>query len=452
MNRAIFDVFISYRRDGGSNYAGTVYDYLISKKFHPFYDRTGMENGRFDEQIRINLINSENYILILSLHALDRVINDDDWVRHEISLALQYNLNIIVLVEEGFVFPESLPDEIENLRFYQQYKFKNNSIHSCLKEIESKLQRKNDEFDTFDPKSDSKVHIGGEYLTLYEDEDNGRIVTRKAPAKLYTIGNNIYGKTSFGDALSWRIKGKIYNKKRITGLYYAKSILDDGFGTFYLEIKSPSVMEGYWCGYDNANGKMFSGKYIFKKIYNDYTIRLINKSDFPRIIRISDNQLGKDYVNKNLLEQSLDKDDRFCYVAEAHKTKQPIAFAMCMVIDYEEAKKISRTEEIKDLQFYDKIGYIKTVVVDEHYEGYGIGSKIVGECIDYLSSLGCSAFISTAWKHAGVINIANILQLNDFYKISEIPNYWYEDSLTEGFQCPQCGNPCNCSCVIYAKI
>lgn len=61
-----YQTFISYRRKGGKEYAERLYDYLLDKNFSPFYDITGMEAGRFDEQIRLRLINAKNYILILS--------------------------------------------------------------------------------------------------------------------------------------------------------------------------------------------------------------------------------------------------------------------------------------------------------------------------------------------------------------------------------------------------
>ena len=53
---------------------------ITSKKedIAPFYDHIGMENGRFGEQIRRNLINAINFVLILSKGALDRAGNEGD--------------------------------------------------------------------------------------------------------------------------------------------------------------------------------------------------------------------------------------------------------------------------------------------------------------------------------------------------------------------------------------
>ena len=452
MYEVTFDTFISYRRADGTAYAGTIYDFLLSKGFVPFLDRTEMENNRFDEQIRFNLINSENYIVILSVHSFDRINEKDDWLRREIRLAIENNLNIIVLLEDGFIFPEYIPPEIQDITNYQQYPFKYNTLNSSLKEIEPRLLKRSNAFNVLDPNIDGKIRLSGDYITLFEDEDNGRIVIRKAPAHLRIFGNRVFGKTSFGASTSWIIKGRIHKKKRITGLYYAKSVLDDGFGTFYLEVKSPSIMDGYWCGYDNINNKVFCGKYIFRKIYREYLIRQIQEFDFPRIVYISDKQLGKNYVSSELLEDAATGEQSFCLVAADKKTKQPIGFSICMIIDYEKVKEICKGKTIKELKNSQRIGCIKTVVVDKTYEGFGIATKLVEECIAKMKSKGCNCFISTAWKHCGIINISNVLRKSGFEKSIEIPNYWYEDSIKEGYLCPQCGNPCHCSCVVYIKL
>lgn len=115
----MFDTFISYRRVGGSYFAARVYDFLTFRNFKPFYDKTEMESGRFDEQIRNNLNKVTNFILLLTKGALDRCIATDDWVRIEIELAIANNLNIIVLQEDNFVYPDNLPESLFNLRNYQ---------------------------------------------------------------------------------------------------------------------------------------------------------------------------------------------------------------------------------------------------------------------------------------------------------------------------------------------
>lgn len=451
----MFNCFISYRRSTGSNYAARIYDFLCLKKYEPFFDRVGIESGRFDEQIRINLINCENFIAVLSKNSFDRIFEENDWVEKEIALAISHNLNIIVLKEEGFEFPKRpLPDEIKNFLNYEMYEFNDSTLGSILKTIEPQLLRKTNEFVSYDPLTSSKkLNISGKYITMYEDNDSGRIITRKAPAELKVIGSNVRGKTWFGENKAWKIVGKVYQKKRITGVYYANDILDDGMGTFYLEVKSPSILEGYWGGYDSDNKQLFSGKYIFKKMFDQYYIRKATKNDFTSLIKMSNEQLGEDYLSTDLLTQTLNPTSSFrCNVIINKLNNKVLGFSLNEVIEPKKLDEIMKNKAtINEFSLEEKIGYIKTVVIDKKFEGFGLSTALLTHCIKEFEKEGIKRFISTAWKHCGVINIGGVLTRLGFIKRIEIPDYWYEDSIKEKFQCPQCGNPCHCTCAIYIK-
>ena len=74
------DVFISYRREGGLDFSGRLYEKLVANGYTVFFDLEGMNAGRFDTQIYKKIERSDNFILTLSPHSLDRCKNDDDWV------------------------------------------------------------------------------------------------------------------------------------------------------------------------------------------------------------------------------------------------------------------------------------------------------------------------------------------------------------------------------------
>ena len=448
----MFDTFISYRRQGGSDYAPRVYDYLEERGYRPFYDHIGMENGRFDEQIRRNLINAINFVLILSKGALDRAGNEGDWVAKEISLAIKFNLNIAVLKEEGFAYPSTLLNELVSLAYYQNYEFTRDELGKVLKAIETKLLRRENQFTLDDPLEDEPIRIGGEYISLCQDNDHGKLVVRKTPAQIRLVGSHIHGTTTFGSRKKWKLQGKVYKGKRISGIYYAKSLLDDGFGTFFLEAKSPSILEGYWCVYDSENHEVFCGKYLFKKLYKRYLIREVREEDFIGIVRIGDAQLGGRYVTPSFLWEAMAPSSPYrCIGAAGKKTWKVIGFLIYETINCQTLEDITKGKPIEEFSYSDKIGYIKTSAVDSHYEGYGIGNALTEKAVESLRKAGSKVFVSTAWKQAGVINLHGILSRNKFRKRLEIPDYWYEDSIKEGFECPQCGNPCHCACVIYIR-
>ncbi len=451
----MFDTFISYRRVGGANTAARVYDYLKLKAYNPFYDITGMSSGRFDEQLKHNLINSLNYVLILSIGALDRCKEPNDWVYKEIQLAIEYNLNVIVLKEEGFEYPEDMPNDLEVLRMFQAVDFSNQTLSSKLEIVSGMLQRKKQivESPVYDVKVRKRFKISGEYMSFYEDSEDGRIVMRRAPVVLKNFMGRITGKTWFGDSQAWDIRAKIYGNKRIVGTYFAKSNIDDGIGNFFLNVKDTNTLEGFWSGYDNANNSITTGKYIFKRRYKGYTIRKATVSDFSSVIKIADVELGEDYLTKERLEKTLDKNlSDEIYVAVENATGNVLAFCLYKRISYDDAVNICKGYKLRNMMFAKEIGYIATVATKEEFKRLGVATALVEKCIDNLKQDGVSCFISTAWKHSGVTNVASVLENLGFIEELTMPKYWYESSIKNGFSCPQCGNPCVCSCVLYTKI
>ncbi len=453
MENSTFDTFISYRRAGGSVIASRIYDNLLLKGFSPFYDITEMRAGRFDEQLKNRIINAENFVLILSKHALDRCQDEQDWVRQEITLAISYHLNIITVQEPGFVFPENLPAELQTLSLYQTVFYDEGDFHAGMDSISKMLLCKRDVFSISGPDiwANKKFNLCGDYITLYEDVEDGKTVVRKAPATLVHRGKRLSGTTAFSKNQSWVIKGTVYKKKRIAGVYYAKDVLDEGFGTFFLEIKSNSALEGFWSGYDNVNHTVTSGRYLFKRKFTDYSVTSLQKRDIPDICEIADKQLGDNYITESLLGEVLNETaDMHCICAIDKTTSRVIAFCLYSFLDSQAAQGIAG-RDILELRYAEKIGYLKTIAVREEYAGYGIGSKLVSHCLQIMNQQKTDLVISTAWKHAGITNIGNILEHYGFANRREITDYWYEDSVKEGFRCPQCGNPCHCTCVIYIK-
>ncbi len=450
----MYDTFISYRRVGGGHIAARVYDYLRLKGFSPFYDISGMSSGRFDEQISRHLKGALNYLLILSKGALDRCQDENDWVRKEILCALEYNLNIVVLVEEGFVYPENLCEELLPIKMFQAIEYSEQTLSARLELLNGMLQRVyvGKDAPVYGAKNKKHFKISDEYMSYYEDVEDGRVVMRRAPVVLKNFFGHITGKTWFSSAQAWDIRAKMYDKKRLIGTYFAKSDIDNGIGNFFLNVVDENTLEGFWSGFDNVNNTITTGKYIFKRKYRSYTVRRATVKDFAGVISISDKRLGEGYLTRDKLEKVLDKtqsDDML--VAEENATKSIIAFSLFKHITYEEAKSLGGGNEFRTLMFSDEIGYIATVATKEGYEGFGVASELVSRSMALMSQKGVNVFFSTAWKHQGIINIGSVLSNLGFKKELEIPKYWYESSLREGYLCPQCGNPCVCSCVIFVK-
>ena len=112
-----YDVFISYRRDGGDVTAKHLRDALTERGYRVFLDVESLRNGPFNEALYEVIENTKDFLLILPPNGLDRCVNENDWVRLEIEHAKACNRNIVPVMLKGFSFPEELPESIDFVRF-----------------------------------------------------------------------------------------------------------------------------------------------------------------------------------------------------------------------------------------------------------------------------------------------------------------------------------------------
>lgn len=112
-----YDVFISYRRDGGESTAKMLHDKLENLGYSVFFDVESLRSGNFNTMLYSVIDECKDFLLVLSPGALDRCKNEDDWVRLEIEHALEQKLNIIPIMLRGFSFPKELPPSIDEIRY-----------------------------------------------------------------------------------------------------------------------------------------------------------------------------------------------------------------------------------------------------------------------------------------------------------------------------------------------
>lgn len=126
-----YDVFISYRRDGGDMTALYLYEQLTRAGYRVAYDFETLLNGRWDDRILEAVRGCRDLVLVLSPGALDRCVewemknrnsadaDKNDWMRLEVACALKHGKNVIPVMLRDFVFPpeDTLPSDIRALRF-----------------------------------------------------------------------------------------------------------------------------------------------------------------------------------------------------------------------------------------------------------------------------------------------------------------------------------------------
>lgn len=77
-------------------------------------DQELMRKLLFCQKLYEAIQTSKNFILILPKGALDRCVNEDDWVRKEIFYAIEAGSNIIPVSGEDFEWPRELYDKLQD--------------------------------------------------------------------------------------------------------------------------------------------------------------------------------------------------------------------------------------------------------------------------------------------------------------------------------------------------
>lgn len=115
-----YDVFISYRREGGLDFARSIACHLRIEGYQCFFDQRELKTGQFNQQIFEAIENSRHFVIVLTPGALDRCANPDDWVRAEIEHAHKMGVHVVPVAPRGdLAYPDSLPESLAWLKTQQ---------------------------------------------------------------------------------------------------------------------------------------------------------------------------------------------------------------------------------------------------------------------------------------------------------------------------------------------
>ena len=110
-----YDIFISYRRQGGAEYVRPLKAELELRGYNVFLDYDELKDGVFDKRIMDAIEQAPIFVFMLSAHSLDRCVNDDDWVRKEIEFAVSKKRHFVPVNpnKEFDGFPDNVPEQVK---------------------------------------------------------------------------------------------------------------------------------------------------------------------------------------------------------------------------------------------------------------------------------------------------------------------------------------------------
>lgn len=135
-----YDIFISYRREGGFESAKMVQEKLKSLGYRVFLDFEDLRTGKFNEKLYSVIAECSDFVVIMSPGCLDRCQQDDDWLRLEVVHALQNKRNIIPIMLRNFAWPETMPAGMEELKFMNGLSASDEFFDAFIKRLVSFLK------------------------------------------------------------------------------------------------------------------------------------------------------------------------------------------------------------------------------------------------------------------------------------------------------------------------
>lgn len=97
---------------GGIESAVALQTTLRNMHYRVFLDVDNLRSGRFDEALLRRIEECQDFLLVLSPGALDRCVNEGDWVRREIEHAMSLGKNIIPIICDGGAAAERMKADL----------------------------------------------------------------------------------------------------------------------------------------------------------------------------------------------------------------------------------------------------------------------------------------------------------------------------------------------------
>lgn len=301
--------------------------------------------------------------------------------------------------------------------------------------------------------------VAGRFVTEYEDQTADGVALRKALTELKQRGREVSGVTvDLDGGRAWRLKGTIEKGGFLHGVYDAEDPHDFGQGTFFLKIEGTSGdMRGLWAGYDSAISDISQGGYTFRRC-PESTIQAAVDADAPSVCALLGDALGALYVDLNDIRSMIDpgNEDATCLIA-VDGAGQIVGALTAAIFDEESLRDVLPLGQAENLQsqpillYHEHFCMIRSVVVVPDCKGRGIGTSLVGEALVWARERSATAAISFGWKSSQGCHIDGVMKTAGFRGVSEIPDFWKEDSRSKRYSCPECGSVCECAAVVFKR-
>jgi len=96
--------------------------------------------------------------------------------------------------------------------------------------------------------------------------------------------------------------------------------------------------------------------------------------------------------------------------------------------------------------------YLKSVIVLPEYRRQKVATKLISAIEVMGEKQGITHYYAEAWSTLAGLTSGQLFENLGYRIVKQIDNFWYEESLNQGYCCSECGKaPCHCKAVIFVK-
>jgi len=311
-----YNVFISYRRDGGFETARHLFDLLTHDGYTVSFDLDSLREGPFDSALLERIDACNDFILVVNKTAFVRTLDPEfdpqnDWLRAELAYALKKGKNVIPVLLAGATIPANLPEDLESLPNLNRPSYSIEYFDSFYEKLKTFLHSKpsgqiaNDECGEIHIETDVECNVfcfKKWVLRAVPSEDN---VLHLKPGKYrISVVSEEFPDLEEGFVIDIPTSG--YNDYisinfllQINGRFHLKPSEKDGKWGFVSEdgkVRIPfKYDDAHWFSSDGLASVKLNGKYGAVNIAGDIVIPFLYAEDLGFSEGLARARIGREY-------------------------------------------------------------------------------------------------------------------------------------------------------------
>jgi len=99
--------------------------------------------------------------------------------------------------------------------------------------------------------------------------------------------------------------------------------------------------------------------------------------------------------------------------------------------------------------FTGTVGSFESFAVEPGHRRQGLGSRLVTVGLDWMRERSCTSAVTLSWRSSREGSSVGLFRRLGMSEGPTIERFYFEESLRNGWTCPDCGGPCTCAATLF---